>query len=166
MKLNSSLNKYILRFQSLIAIIVPDAEVKEAWAKKMKWRETWNSFVKMRLVNLQKGWGVPRVGGCSLKYKWKRPVILSPGLPCKLKLNQPQVNMVVTSWMGSNASNFFVIDFLQISLIYCLFIYLFMYFFFSFSFVWFFCGFPYLKDDLIFHFFRTPSSLMFNGNRT
>ena len=131
----------------------------------MKWRETWNSFVKMRLVHLQKGWGVPRVRGCSLKCKWERPVILSPGLPCKLKLNQPQVNMVLTSWMGSNASNFFVIDFLQISLIYCLFIYLFMYFFFSFSFGWFFFrGFPWLKDDSIFHFFRNPH-FMFNDKR-
>ena len=63
LKLNSSLNKHILPFQSfLVAVIVPDAEVIEAWAKKMKWRETWNSFVKMRLINLQKGWGVKGEG--------------------------------------------------------------------------------------------------------
>ena len=37
MKLNSSLNKHILRFQSfLVAIIVPDAELIEAWAKKIE----------------------------------------------------------------------------------------------------------------------------------
>ena len=35
LKLNSSLNKHILPFQSfLVAVIVPDAEVIEAWAKK------------------------------------------------------------------------------------------------------------------------------------
>ena len=35
MKLNSSLNEHIFRFQSfLVAIIVPDAEVIEDWAKK------------------------------------------------------------------------------------------------------------------------------------
>ena len=139
--------------------------MKEAWAKKMKWRETWNSFVKMRLVHLQKGWGVSRVGGCSLKCKWESPVILSPGLPCKLKLNQPQVNMVVARLMGSNASNFYRLWFSP-DIFNLLLIYLFMYFFFSFSFVWFFCSFPKLKDDLIFHFFRTPPFLMFNNNLT